>query len=67
MARYTVRFDYGDGDGIRGYQIVDTLTDTIVDKAPAEPDAIDICAYYNDLESPSALFEVPEPEDGEGW
>ena len=67
MARYTVRFDYGDGDGIRGYQIVDNMTDTIVDKAAQESDAIDICAYYNDLEDPSSLFEVPELEDGDSW
>lgn len=67
MARYTVNFDYGDGDGIRGYQVIDTLTNTIVDKASSEADAIDICAYYNDMEEPSSLFEVPEHEDDINW
>lgn len=63
MKRYIVRFDDGNGDGIRGYQIVDTMTDTIVDKAPNEADAIDICDYYNDLEDPASIFEIPEPDD----
>ena len=67
MARYTVNFDYGDGDGIRGYRIIDTLTNTIVDKAPNEADAIDICDYYNDLENPSSLFEIPEHQDDIEW
>jgi hypothetical protein len=62
--------DDGSGDGISGYQIVDTLTDSIVDKAPTEADALDVCAYYNDLEDPDQLFEVPELEyddDVNGW
>lgn len=62
MARYQVRMDNGDGDGISGYQIVDTITDTIVDKAGSEADALDVCAYYNDLEDPNDLFDVPELE-----
>jgi len=67
MKRYTVRFDSGDGDGIQGYQIVDTLTDTIVDKANTESSALEICDYYNDLEDPGALFEVDEEIDYSAW